>query len=291
MEQDNLGAQDQGSQDQGSQDNAQAQTVGQQQSGWKQTLNQDLRGSPLVQRFGDDIGGLENMIKSHHELEKVFSSHEKTVIPKGPEDVDGWNSFSKALGIPSKSTEYGLPDAALPESMKGVTINKDQFAEIVHAHKLTPAQAKGLWSAYQEIHVSAFNKAMESHSKLITENVNALKGEWGDAYENNVELGQMVINKFSKDQEMSDYLTATLSADPRGIRFLAEIGSQFAENKIGEFQIKRFSLAPEEASTEIDKIVRDPKHAYNNPKATGEEHQAAIDYVNSLYAILDKAKG
>jgi len=257
---------------------------------WKTGLEADLKNSPLVQKFEDTPQGLNEAIKSHASLEQLLG-HEKVPIPKGPEDVEGWNRFSKAMGIPDKAEGYGLPDAQLPDSMKGMTIDKNQFAEIAHAHKLTPSQVKGLWETYVKLNIDNYNKAMETHQNTLNDTVNRLKSEWGDTYDNNVELGQMVINRFSADQETNDWLTSVFTSDPRGVKFLAKIGEQFAENKIGEFSMKRFSLSPEQAQSEIDEITRDPKHPYNNPDAPQAEHQRAVDYVNNLYVILNKSKG
>lgn len=258
--------------------------------GWKAGVNADLRNSPLLQKFEDTPEGLNKALESHASLEKLLG-HEKVPIPKDVNDVEGWNRFSKAMGIPDKAEGYGLADIKVPDALKGQGIDKSKFAEIVHAHKLTPSQAKGLWKVYNDMGLEQYNNAIKEHQEGITKTVNTLKGEWGDAYETNVELGQMVLNKFANDKETNDWLTATLSSDPKGIKFLAQIGEHFAENKIGEFQAKRFSLAPEQAQEEIQKIVRDPNHPYNSPKATPKEHQAAIDYVNSLYATVNRSRG
>lgn len=258
--------------------------------GWKSVVGTDLRNSPLLQKFEDTPDGLNKALESHANLEKLLG-HEKVPIPKDVNDVEGWNRFSKAMGIPDKAEGYGLADANLPESMKGMTMDKGQFAEVVHAHKLTPSQAKGLWETYQKINIDTYNKALEAHQKQLTDTVNSLKGEWGDAYETNVELGQLVINKFSNDQEQNDYITSVLAKDPRGVKFLAKIGEQFAENKVGEFQMKKFSLAPEQARDEWQKIAKDPNHAYNSDKASPKERQAAIDYVNSLIRTANKGRG
>ena len=106
----------------------------------------------------------------------------------------------------------------------------------------------------------------------------------------NVELGQMVINKFSDSQETNDKITALLSKDPAGIKFLAKVGEQFAENKVPEFQMKRFSLAPEEAMEEITKMKMDLDGPYMNQKGkfTSKEHQVAVDRVNHLFGIYQK---
>lgn len=260
--------------------------------GWKSGINTDLRNSPLLQKFDDTPEGLNKALESHANLEKLLG-HEKVPIPKDVNDVEGWNRFSKAMGIPDKAEEYGLPDAKLPDSMKDITIDKNKFAEVVHAHKLTPAQAKGLWKVYNELNIESYQNAMKEHQDNLVKTVNLLKGEWGDTYQTNVELGQMVINKFSSDQETNDYITSILSQDPRGIKFLAKIGEQFAENKVGEFQMKRFSLAPEEAMEEITKIKNDMDGPYMNQsgKFSSREHQASVDRVNSLYQLINRAKG
>lgn len=261
-------------------------------SSWKSGINTDLRNSPLLQKFEDTPEGLNKALESHANLEKLLG-HEKVPIPKDANDVEGWNRFSKAMGVPDKAEQYGLPDAKLPDSMKDITIDKNKFAEVVHAYKLTPAQAKGLWETYTKLNVDSYQEAMKAHQEGLVKTVNTLKGEWGDAYQTNIELGQMVINKFSDDQETNDYITSILSQDPRGIKFLAKIGDQFAENKVGEFQMKRFSLAPEEAMEEVFKAKRDLDGPYMNQKNkfTPREHQAEVDRINHLLESIHRAKG
>lgn len=256
---------------------------------WKDKLGADLLNSPVVQKFDDSPEGLKKAIESHASLEKLLG-HDKVPIPKNADDVEGWNRFSKAMGIPDKAEGYGLADPALPGEMSNLTFNKNQFAEIVHAFKLTPNQAQGLWKAYTEMSAEAYSKYKAQYEDNLKTVVNQLRSEWGDTYDTNIELGQMVINKFAGDKETEDYITSTLSKDPRGIKFLAKLGNQFAENQVGEFKNARFSLAPEQAKDEIDKILKDPKHPYLNDRATPRERDAAVDYVNSLYRIINKGK-
>lgn len=269
---------------------AQGTTQEPQNQSWKTSLSDDLRNSPLIHKFEDGPDGLSKAFESHLNLEKMLG-HEKVPIPKDANDEEGWSRFSKAMGIPDRAEEYGLPDANIPESMKGMTFDKGKFAEVVHAHKLTPDQAKGLWDAYTSMTIDSYGQAVEKHKAQMADVVNRLRGEWGDAYDTNVELGQMVIEKFSTDQETKDLLTAELTKDPRLVKFLARIGNEFSENKIGEFKMKQFSMAPDQAKNEIDKIVSDPDHPYNSEKATPAEHNAAVDYVNSLYAAIARGRG
>uniref|UniRef100_A0A6M3K7J5 Capsid assembly protein n=1 Tax=viral metagenome TaxID=1070528 RepID=A0A6M3K7J5_9ZZZZ len=256
---------------------------------WKDKLNTDLKNSPLMQKFEDSPDGLGKAFESHANLEKLLG-HDKVPIPKDANDKEGWARFEKAMGIPEKSSGYALPDVELPGNLKDLSFNKDQFADIVHQHKLTPNQAKGLWDTYVKLNKDMYVKAIQTNQDNLNKLVNGLRNEWGDAYDSNVELGQMVINKFSTDKEENDYLTATFTKDPRGVRFLAKLGNQFAENKVGEFHATRFAKSPDEAQAELNKIRSDPNHPYLNPKAPFKEHEMAVELVNRLESIVFKSK-
>lgn len=257
---------------------------------WKTQLPADLANAPSMKKFEDTKDGFAEATKSYLLLEKLLG-YEKVPIPKSKDDTAAWSIFSKAMGIPEKPEGYGLPDAEIPETMKGLTFDKAKFAEIVHQNKLTPEAAKGLWGAYTEMTKQAYSKALTEQKEKVTGLINQMRGEWGDAYQSKVELGQMVINKFCENQETNDYVTSTLASDPRGIKFLAKIGDQFAENKIGEFKYQRHSLTPEEAQKEISAIRMDFNHPYNNEKAPQAERDRAIDYVNNLIGVARRPKG
>ena len=259
-------------------------------STWKSYLKSDLANSPLLKKFDDSHDGLNKAFESYANLEKLLG-HEKVPVPKGPDDKEGWDRYSKAFKIPEKPDGYKLSEYQLPDSLKGISVDKNKFAEAVHSQKLTPSQAEGLWKIYNDLNVSTYQAAVKEQQDKVDTAINTLRQKWGDAYNTNVELGQMVINKFSDSQEMNDYITATLVSDPRGIEFLAKVGSQFAENKVGEFKNSRFTMTPDQAREEIEKIRKDSNHPYMNPKATDAEHTKAVEYVNSLYAVIARAKG
>jgi hypothetical protein len=262
---------------------------GQPSFSWKGTLGNDLANAPMFKKFDDTKDGLVNAFKSHAELEKMLG-HEKVPIPKDDKDEVGWSRLNKALGVPDTATQYGLKDINIPDAIKGSVMNKDQFAELVHGFKLTPRQASGLWEAYNNKNVETYSKYVQESEKAITGTINSLKAEWGDAFDSNVQLGQMVINKFAPNAEAKEWIINNMVKHPHGAKFLADIGKQFSENKIGDFKYQSFSLAPDQAKDEIAKIMADPKHPYLNEKATVQERNEAIDYVNSLHAIVAKGK-
>lgn len=256
---------------------------------WKRDLIADYQNSPTVQKFGNDVDGLNSFVKSTLELERLLG-HEKVPIPKGPDDVEGWDRFSKAMGIPVKSEDYKLTDPTLPEALQGKVMNKKEFGDLMVANKLTPNQANSLWDIYNKVTVDNYNKAMEEYQTKLNGLRDKLKETWGDAFDSNVDLGKTVIDRFSEDQEMADFITAAMLSDPRGAKFLASMGTKFAENKIDGFAHKKFAKSPSDAQKEIDSILGNPEHPYNNDKAPQEEHDRAVDYVNNLYTIVNKSR-
>jgi len=251
---------------------------------WKSQVGEDLSKAPSLGKFEDTKAGLAEVAKSYVNLEKLLG-HEKVPLPKGPEDAEGRAAFNKAIGVPSAPEKYALPDKEMPGGLEAASADKDTFQQVFHKYGLTPEQANGLWNEYASITGNLYNKAQMEYSDKLDQNINALRKEWGDAYAGNIELGQMVINKFSDDNKMADFLTANLAKDPAGIKFLAKIGSQFAENKVGDFQYKRFAMTPDEAKNEVARIKADQNHPYNSEKATEDDHQSAVSHVNRLIAI------
>jgi len=248
---------------------------------WKSSLSEDLQGSPSLKKFADDKSGLENVAKSYLELQKMMG-HEKIPMPKDDNDVEGKALFNKAMGIPDSPKDYALSDVKIPDQMKPIIVSKDTFAEIVHKQGLTPKQADGMWKEYNRLNLNAYEWALGDYQKKVDETKNTLANEWGDGYNVKISQAQSVINEFGGDKETQKFLTANLIADPRGAKFLADIGHQFAENQIGEFSQINYARTPAEAKAEVDKIMANKGHDYysDDPVKRGK----AIDYVNSLLA-------
>lgn len=253
---------------------------------WKNQLPPDYANAPTMQKFEDNKDGFAKAIQSHLLLEKLLG-HEKVPVPKDANDTAAWDIFSKAMKIPEKPEGYALPDVEIPESMKALSFDKKSFSEIMHKHKLTPEAAKGVWEAYTNTSKQAYANAVKAHEEKITNLMNQLRGEWGDAYQSKIQIGQMVLNKFSENQEANDELTAMMLKSPHGVKFLAKVGEQFSENKIGDFRYERHSFTPDELDSEISVLQK--SSAYTS--SVEKEREPAIRRMNELIAAKLKIRG
>ncbi len=259
--------------------------------GWKSNLSNDLRGAPFMSKFEDTNEGLGKVVESYANLEKLLG-HEKVPIPKDEKDVEGWARYNTAMKVPSKPEGYSLPDAKLPESLKGLVLDKDKFATIMHANHIPPSQANSMWDVYQKENVAIYNQHIESLQKQLDVSINTLRQEWGAAYDTNVQIAQEVINQFAPDKETGEFITASLLKNAGAVKWLKSVGEQFAENKVGEFNIKRFAITPDEAQAEITKLTSDMNGPYFNLKRTHSkaEQDATVKRVTDLRAVVAKAQ-
>ena len=255
---------------------------------WKDRLSADLQSAPGMDKFSNDPEGLGKAMTSYHNLEKMLG-HEKVVIPKDKDDKEAWSMFNKATGVPESADKYELSDYEVPENLKDVTFDKEQFSEIVHGLDLRPDQAQGLWEKYTTLQSESYKNTMEGYQTQVDDNITALKEEWGQAYKPTVEAVEQLVNKFAG--EGADAVFAQAGKDTALMRTLGEITKQFKENDIGDFKGQtRFAKTPAEAQEELNRINLDDEHPYwagtrNTKKLTDSQHKLVVDNYIKLQNI------
>jgi len=242
--------------------------------GWHSQLPSEYRESKALKKFPDGAEGLGKFIKSYGELEVLLGK--KGALP--------------SAGVPEKPDGYKLPDTVLSD---GRTLDKAKFQDVIHKAGLSPEQASKLWGEYSGLlgqHVQSEATAERNNKQDYQEKMNNVVGElrqeWGEKYDDHINAGQMVINKFTPDQESNDALTAALCSSVAGVKFLAEIGKQFQENSIGSFTQTRENFS--DAQSELDSLTGDMTSAYWNSdgKHSKAEHDKAVARVTALQMKL-----
>jgi len=121
------------------------------------------------------------------------------MVRPNPDDQDAMGSIFATLGRPNEASEYRLPE------IEGVDWEGQDLSKVkanAHAMNLTQDQ----FAAMVSEQVSTQSEASRASQEALDADLEALKGEWGAAYEQRREL----ISGLLKSSEAPEYLSAML---------------------------------------------------------------------------------
>lgn len=207
----------------------------------------DLKGYVQNKGWKDPV----ELANGYRNLEKLLGT-EKVPLPKGAEDKEGWARVYDALGRPKTADEYGLPvpEGGSPDFAKAA-------AGKFHELGLSKGQAEALASWYNEQAQQQLGASQQATAAKVEQDLTTLKGEWGGAYEENIELGRRAAREFGLDAEK---LTALENAFGTGemLKFMSKIGRGLTEHTFeGGRSATGFGMTPEAARQRITALRED----------------------------------
>lgn len=189
----------------------------------------------------------------YRNLEKLVG-HEKVPLPKGNDDAEGWARVYDALGRPKEAGEYKL---AVPEGADPAFAQ--QAASKFHELGLSARQASALTEWWNGQAGSVQQAQMQAQSQATEQQLNTLKGEWGQAWDENLELGRRAARQFGLDE-------ATLTKMENGmgtadmLKFMSRIGRGLTEHTFESGRSSTsFGMTPEAAKNRISALQQDPE--------------------------------
>lgn len=166
-------------------------------------------------------------IESYRNLESKFGADRagRTVVLPGENASDDERAeFYNRLGRPETADKYEI---SVPEGMG------DEYAgwarEQFHKLGLTAAQAKALTDANNEYVAAAKQKQAEAETAKAQQELEALKGEWGAAFESKIEAGKKAVKAFGLDETVLEGLESRTGAAGL-LKFMAEVGAKLGED-------------------------------------------------------------
>lgn len=125
--------------------------------------------------------------------------------------------------VPAKPEDYGIE---VPQGQDGAFAKT--AAGWFHKHGIPTAAAKGLvsdWNAFMTAQQQAADTARQQKGE---QELNTLRGEWGQQYEANVELGRRAMRTFGVPAELIDSLAGKMG-DAQTLRLFHNIGKAMGE--------------------------------------------------------------
>lgn len=231
------------------------------------------------------VKDLDSMVKSYVSAQQMVGK-EKFTIPNEGDDI-GWNNVYNKLGRPESPDNYDLklPEGS-PESWQGEGFKeyKQAFQKQMHDNGLTAKQANAVWNHVQTTALEGINKTKSASDKVMTEQVEALKQEYGTTIESVMAKRDAVINKFA-GKEAVDYIRndPKLNTSPALMKMFSEMAKSFSEDTIVDNTLNPGGqMTPSEAKSKVNAILSDSTSAYNNPhdpmhaEAVKEFHRLAL---------------
>lgn len=248
---------------------------------WRDSLPDDMRNHPAIQDF-KDITGLTKSYLSQQEL----IGADRIAIPK-EDDTEGWAKLYNKLGRPEKSESY---EYTKPAGSEGLTFDEDlvkQYQAKFHELGLTKKQGEAIFKLYNDNVVSKIQNLAADGEKRRNDAISVLKAEWGQAYDQNINIARNVIKDLG-DEDLIPFLEETgLGNDPRLIKIFYNIATKTSEDSFRQGgNGGSFLNTPEQAKAKITQLHNDEKfmQAYNT-----KQHPEHNDAVKRMAALFEQA--
>lgn len=164
----------------------------------------------------------EALANSYRNLEKLVGKPQLP-MPKDGNDNEALNKIYTALGRPEKADDYKVP---VPDGFD------DKFAKQAapwfHEAGLSQKQVEVIVGKYNEAVMAGEAESAKAVQAQSDAELSALKGEWGQAYDQKVQAGKEAVQFLGLDADALNGLEAAMGTKGM-MTMLAKIGEGMAE--------------------------------------------------------------
>lgn len=244
--------------------------------------------SELLSEEFRDMKALKDF-KSVDDLAKSYM-HLNSMLGKRFEDLsqEELGSYYAKLGRPEEASEYTFADEINED---GANWARDVFFEA----GLTQDQAKLVTEKYHALEQARLAEMEAASASEADQNMSVLKAEFGEAFEERVNLAKRAVNELGGD-ELKTLLNETgLGNNAQVVKLFAKIGKEILEDRILESDKEaRFGVTPEEAQKQIMTLKSNPEFmdqylGRNGYSKTSDAHKHAVAKMEQLFNKAYKA--
>jgi hypothetical protein len=256
---------------------------------WTAHIPKDLASEKSWERIKGK--GLDEVLKRYVDLEKYNAGAIKLPGEKDtPEEREKrLSDIYGKLGRPADVTGYQA-DVAFPEGYQVSEAHDQAFKQTAHKLGLTNSQYQGIMSWFAGYVGEGMQGAGKSMAEARKEGEQALREEWKQNYDKNVNLARRGFGAFAQDalgnaeevQALVGRIEQTpLANDPSFMKVLAKLGAWMQEDNLisGETE----AVSADSIKAKIDELKADPAYWDNrNPK-----HAQLVKQVDDLFHDLN----
>ncbi len=245
---------------------------------WRSGIPEEIRGHRSLESI-KDIGALA---KSYVNAQSMIGA-DKVVVPSRTANDDQWNEFYSRIGRPEEPSQYTIEagESDLPEMV-------DWFRSTAHELGLNDRQATDLFTKYNEFADGINSQGLVDREAYIAQTETDLRQEFGEAFEDRLENGRVIVEQFGMPDIMEAELAdGTLLGDhPEFIKMVAGIG-EFISSRLGEDQLEGMkvsnALTNDDVRQQLEEYMRRDGPYWDS---TDAHHQHYVDKVSELHSLL-----
>lgn len=240
---------------------------------WRTSLPEDIREDPSLQPLQD----VNALAKSYVHSQKMLGA-DKVVVPGKYATSDEWRSFYHKAGLPQEVNDYEVTSANTDVDEEFF----NDYKEASHKAGVLPSQAQEMFNWYMDKANSEVERQETEDQHSIENSLKTLQTDWGNAYEVKLSAARNAVNHFG-DDGLKDYLDSSgLGNNPNLIKVFSKIGETLSDDSFkGDSNPGNYGRTPEQAQSEINEIMADPKHPYFDKQHPN--HKKALEDMQRLF--------
>lgn len=256
-------------------------TDGELREGWTGILDEDIREEKCLATIKD----VKSMARSYVHAQKMVGK-DKIGIPNEASSEADWEAYHVAGGRPTTPEDYNFTK---PDELSEEHYNQDlanAYQSLFYKLGLSQKQADEIFAFNTKSIISAVTKQTQDSELAMSDLVNGLKTEWGQAYDQKIHLGNVAIEKgTNEDPDFKERLTQKYGNDPDFIKCMANLGGMFMEAS----PVKPEMIpTPGDLQERVDEEMRHPAYGIEFAKHgfTVQQHEAQVDKVFNMRTAM-----
>lgn len=213
---------------------------------WRDGLPDDLKADATLGKYSD----VANLAKAHIELQKKFG--QKGIFKPGPNaSIEEIKAFRESLGIPTEADKYDMG------KFEGVNIPPEtvKWAQKMGADLgIEPQAFNKLMTEYLKLDASVQAGQKTQAENQMKTNLDGLKKEWGDAYDQNMKKANFAAEKLGGKPMIEALMKAGVHNDPNVIKAFVEASKFYREDTLREGGISNDRVSPAELDAKISSV-------------------------------------
>ena len=237
---------------------------------WLSGLPEELKGAPSLLKFKD----IPTLARSYLEAEKALNG--RVAIPKDDASEEEWAKFYSRLGLPEDKKYL---DQRSPEDEEHL----QTYEEMFYNNGISKRQGAKLLDSMYKLSTDLQKKQQEEVDKSRESNVDWLKSNYGDLFDNKITTMQAALTKYGT-RELAGLIEET-GYSPALVDLLVRVGETLrSDSLVTGNQVTTINTA-ESAKLEIKKLESDREFMVKLRDKNHAAHSDAVKKLEELYKV------